>query len=381
MDSIQIDCAFPGGNIIVDDVQTRGNRVVATIRQDLRDTEGHWFYWYFRVRGAAETTVRFQFTDGKAIGVYGPAISLDGAATWTWLGAESVDGESFTYAFPSDAHDVRFSVGIPYVENDLARWLAARPAGPHLAVDKLCDSEKGRAVERIRLGNLGGDAKHKVLVTCRHHCCEAVSSFVLEGLMDAVLAPTPQGDWLRDNVEIWAIPFVDKDGVEDGDQGKNRRPHDHNRDYEAGLYAPVRALRSQVPQWAAGRLRVALDLHCPYLNGISDETIYMVGSKPPAVWQEQMAFSQILHRLQSSPLPFDPKDNMPYGQGWNTDQNYRQGKSFGQWAGEIPGMRLTTTLEFPYANVSGKVVSANRARHFGRDVAAALQEYLAGLTP
>ena len=62
------------------------NRVF--LRQDLRDTEGFWFYWYFRVRGASGRTLTFHFTDGKPVGVRGPAISLDEGATWTWLGAD-----------------------------------------------------------------------------------------------------------------------------------------------------------------------------------------------------------------------------------------------------------------------------------------------------
>ena len=48
----EIDAAFPGGNITVDRVE--GEAVF--LRQDLRDTLGDWFYWAFRVRGAAGRT-------------------------------------------------------------------------------------------------------------------------------------------------------------------------------------------------------------------------------------------------------------------------------------------------------------------------------------
>ena len=46
-----------------------------------------------------------------------------------------------------------------------------------------------------------------------------------------MLADNEDGYWFRRNVEVLAIPFMDKDGVEEGDQGKNRKPRDHNRDY------------------------------------------------------------------------------------------------------------------------------------------------------
>ncbi len=108
---IMIDCDFPGGNIIAERID--GDDVF--VRQDLRDTDRDWFYWYFRVRGAAGRTVRFHFTGSNVIGTRGPGRSEDGGVTWRWLGNDAVDGQSFVYAFANDADDVRFSFGMPYV--------------------------------------------------------------------------------------------------------------------------------------------------------------------------------------------------------------------------------------------------------------------------
>lgn len=44
-----VDCDFPGGNIVVDGIKDD----TVFLHQDVRDTQGDWFYWYFRVRGAA----------------------------------------------------------------------------------------------------------------------------------------------------------------------------------------------------------------------------------------------------------------------------------------------------------------------------------------
>ena len=49
-----IDTEIPAGNAIVNSIE--GDTV--SIRQDLRDTKGEWFYWAFRVKGAAGRTVR-----------------------------------------------------------------------------------------------------------------------------------------------------------------------------------------------------------------------------------------------------------------------------------------------------------------------------------
>ncbi len=82
MSSIAVDAAFPGGNMIVDGVT--GDTV--RLRQDLRDTNVWWFYWHFRVRGAAERTLKFMFDeppDRSVFGGMGPCFSVDGI-DWEW---------------------------------------------------------------------------------------------------------------------------------------------------------------------------------------------------------------------------------------------------------------------------------------------------------
>ena len=375
-DEIEIDARFPGGNIVVERID--GNNVF--LSQDLRDTEGRWFYWYFRVVGAAGRTLRFHFTDGNVIGARGPAVSTDGGRTWSWLGTELVDGASFSFAFPAGGDDVRFSVGIPYTEENLEAFLAKYRDRPHLERSSLCRSEQGRSVEKLRLGRLDGDAPHRVLLTCRHHACEAMASFVLEGMMSAVLDDSEDARWFRRNTEGWVIPFVDKDGVENGDQGKNRTPRDHNRDYSGeSIYASVRALREAVPAWSGGRLRVAIDLHCPALKGPGNQYVYLVGSHDPGIWEEQVRFSAILEKVRVGPLPYDARDNMPFGTGWNTANNTAKGNSFAQWAAGLPGISLVTTVEVPYADARGAEVTAESARLLGRDLMRALRLYLASL--
>ena len=366
-----IDCDFPGGNITVEKID--GDDVF--VRQDLRDTEGDWFYWYFRVRGASGRKLRFHFTGSNVLGTRGPGISEDGGMTWRWLGTGAVDGQSFVYEFAHDAAEVRFSFGMPYVQADLDRFLAAH--ADHIAVDALCKTRKGREVQTLRLGRLDARADFRVLLTARHHCCEMMQSYVLEGMMAAMLGEDDLGRWFQARVECLVIPFMDKDGVEDGDQGKNRRPRDHNRDYDGqSLHAETAALRARVPRWSAGKLKVAIDLHCPWIRGDHHETIYLVGSDSPSHWQEQLRFSHSLQTLRTGSLPFFTADNLPFGVAWNTAESYASGKSFGRWASELPGVQLATTIEFPYANVGDLDTSPQLARVFGRDLATALKGYL-----
>ena len=370
--NIQIETNFPGGNIIVEKIE--GDTV--SIRTDLRDTEGWWFYWCFRVRGAEGRTLTFNFSEGTPIGVRGPGVSLDEGATWEWLG-EHPGNKSFTYSFPADARSVRFSFGMPYTESQLNAFLNRIGDNPALKKETLCQSRKGRDVERLRIGKLKGEPQFRVLITCRAHCCEMMTSYVAEGLIEAALAADKDGKWFRKNVELLVIPFVDKDGVADGDQGKNRKPRDHNRDFDANsIYPETRALQKFVPRWSAGKLPLTIDLHCPHIRGNFNEFIYLVGSAKPKIWEQQERFGNILERVQKGPLVYRATNNLPFGQAWNTTNNFTAGTSIGRWAGELPGVKLATTIEFPYANALGGEVNANTARAFGNDLSHAIREYL-----
>ncbi len=371
---VQVDAGLPAGNIVVEKIS--GDDVF--LHQDVRDTAGDWFYWCFRVREAQNRKLSFHFTRGNVIGVRGPAVSTDLGQSWQWLGAEAVRSNQFSYSFGADAGEVRFCVAFPYLEKNLAAFLATHTNSPYLKVATLCRTEKGRAAELLRVGRLDGKAEQRVVLTCRHHCCEMMASYALEGLIEGVLADTTEGRWLREHVEFFVVPFVDKDGVEVGDQGKNRKPRDHNRDYDGdSRYATVRAIREQLPTWAGGKLRVALDLHCPTLRGGGNEQLVFVGGPNTNIWREVERFAQVLATTQTGELRYSTKNNLAFGKGWNTPANFKGGTSFSRWSASQPGIRCAATLETPYANAGGVAVTDASARALGRDLARALQKYLA----
>ena len=370
MAEMTIDCDYAGGNIIVEEID--GD--VIRLRQDLRDTEGWWFYWNFRIRGAEGRSLTFRFTNEDVFGIRGPAVSFDGGTTWSWLGTKTVTGSTFDHVFSSDANDVRFAFAPPYQEADLKRFLSQHKRDGHVEVDELCKTRKGRSVERIRIGKLDRPPSHRVLVTCRHHSCESTASYVLEGLLAALMADTIDGRWFRDNVEVLAVPFVDKDGVEDGDQGKNRRPRDHCRDYEGtSIYPTVGALRTLVREWSSGRLRIVLDLHCPYIR---DNAIYLVGSQYMRIWNEQRKFAEILESVGDRALPYRASDNLPFGKGWSNMSSYEVGRSFFQWADTLEDIWLSSAIEIPYAQAGEVDINSDGARAFGADLVHAMHRYI-----
>jgi hypothetical protein len=196
----------------------------------------------------------------------------------------------------------------------------------------------------------------------------------LEGVLDAALADTPTGRWYRDRVEILAVPFVDKDGVEDGDQGKLRKPHDHWLDYEGnGLYASTRALRAWFAARPALAVDIALDLHCPYIR---DSKIYFALGPNARIAAATVRFSREFEQVQRGTLRYHMSDNSLFGTGWNVPATYDGVRSFEQWAETLPGLKVAATLEVPYAAVGDVTVTPENARRLGRDLAIAIRTFL-----
>ena len=184
-------------------------------------------------------------------------------------------------------------------------------------------------------------------------------------------------DWFRRNVEVGAVPFMDKDGVEDGDQGKNRKPHDHNRDYAGEpIYPTVAAVKNMLPGWSGGKLKVALDLHCPMLRSAGHELVHFVGGPKPELWRRATRLSALVEKdTANGPLSSFVRDNLPFGKSWNTESN-GQNQTFASWVRTIPDVEIGCTIELPYATAHCQEVNADSTRAYGRALATAIREYL-----
>ena len=365
----KIDCDFPGGNIIVENIN--GDEVI--LKPDLRDTQGHWFYWYFRTQNAKGRKLKFRFnTNGCIIGAKGPAVSLNKGKTWSWF--DAIDDKSFESDFKEDVDDVRFSVGMPYLQEHLNSFLLKYKDNKHLKLGTLCETRKGRDVEMLHVGCIAYEPKIRVAMTARHHACEMMANYTQEGIIEGILDNDKIGRWFCDNVEFLIIPFVDKDGVEDGDQGKSRIPYDHNRDYfDMSIYETVIALKKYASSWHKGNLRFFLDMHCPYLVGGRNLELFFVSTPDEKMWAKVGQFSEILERVQKGTLIFNPKNNLPYGLEWNVGS---EGKTSSSWFANIVNDGISISIEIPYAIAGGSIVNQTTANEFGHDLIVALYKYL-----
>lgn len=372
---LSITSDFPGGNVVVD-------RVVADtvyFKPDLGNIAGEWFYWNFEA--VSQETKKWYFkTERKdVLTSMGAASSLDCGYSWQWIDDKNnLSPNMFSYDFKSD-EQVRLSMGQPYTQENFKIFIAPYAENKNLRLSYLTTTEKGRQVEKITIGNFDSSPSCKVLITARHHASEMMTSYIVEGIINTLLSDGPQMKALLETTEFMIIPFVDKDGVEQGDQGKNRLPRDHNRDYSGeSIYNSTQAIRELKDTWIDDSEWVAIDLHDPWIKGSGAEQIYFVGSEAQALADEQVKLAEILEKTAQERLKHDQKINyLAWGDSWNTDANNIKGSSFTTWASAYfnKGLLVAATIEFPYALNDGHPVTPSSARGFGEDLIYALKNY------
>ena len=352
---IKINSSFPGGNIVLSKIE--GSTVY--LNPDLREGQP-WFYWNFEAEVTKPGKYTFNLGKPQKIGVQGPAFSVDHGKTWQWLGTSNVEltpeSESFSFEFSPAIQRVRFAVAIPYLQENLDTFLKSHAGSNFLHKSELAKTRSGKTVELLRIGNPGA-GREAMLVTARHHACESMASYVLEGFLEEALSNSHAGVAFRNQYVLYAVPLVDKDGVQNGDQGKNRKPHDHNRDYgENPIFPEIRAIQELAQ---LHKIRYSVDFHCPALRGDIHEAFHFLGYGLPHIKQNLNEWIHWIReeRPQEVMVPLnllvDPSKPNTLDRRINS-----------HFMATLQSCLLAATLEVPYTQTK-PLLDPNMARAYG----------------
>lgn len=343
---------FIGGNIEV--VNRDGNDIY--LENQLRDTQHDWFYWAFCIEGAGGKELRFHMQSDR-LGYWGPAVSYD-LENWHWL--DSVEEDSFTYRFGETENKVYFAHNMLYHPakfDALAKELS-------LDVHELCKSTKGRSVPCVTFGN----GNKSIVLTARHHACESTGSYVLEGVLrELVSTPVP-------DTKILCVPFVDYDGVTDGDQGKGRKPHDHNRDYVAGVsvYPETAAIKEYIEK---NGCNYGFDFHSPWHKGGENNNVFIVRNSMEKLDKTNRFSSLFQNEITENSMKYCSANDHPPMTGWN-----QPNPGFGYTMMHRAECDIAFSLETTYFGTENNKISAERMIEQGKCYARAIRKYISGKT-
>lgn len=342
---------FPGANITVQRID--GDTVY--LENQLRDTTEDWFYWAFRVDRANGRTIKFDFRKNVRVGYFGAAKSYD-LKTWEWTG-EWDNEQSFTYTFGENEDTVYFAHCMVYSSEMFDDFCEKHG----ITKKVLCKSKKGRDIPYIEIG----EGKEVMFLTARHHACESTGNYVLEGLIEKYMEnPLP-------DIRIICVPFVDFDGVVDGDQGKARAPYDHNRDYPRdgeSIYSSTRRIREIADE---NKIRYVFDFHAPWHFSGENDTVFIVRNSHEKL-PEFDKFSKYLEEsITEDALPYKKENDHAPDTTWNKTTS----PTFANYMLNKAGADLAFTLETTYFDAQGTRFSQDRARELGKCFFEAVRKY------
>ena len=363
---LEISNQLPAGNIHVLEIKDHS----VLMEQEQRDSLNDWFYWKFKAVFKETGKWHFKFAKPNKVGTRGPAVSLDRGKTWQWSPDSRLSDREFTYDCKGPG-EVWFCQGLPYLQQDWERFTAEFSGHPAATFSTLCRSRKGRNVELLEVCE--GTPPLTVVLTARHHCQEMSASMVMEGILRQVFADDENGRDFRRKIRLFVVPFTDKDGVEDGDQGKGRAPRDHGRDYAGKhIYPETAAIRSLIER---EKPFLVMDLHAPWIFGLHNENPYLVENRNQRFFPEVERFAGLMESEAPACAPFLASDTLHWGTGWNTEANYDGKSGIGSGlnlttaCGQYPFIRLAVTMEIPFANFREKTVTKAEFLQYGAALA------------
>jgi len=261
--SLEIDCAFDGGNI--EAVALTADGADLAIR---KDSNGAWFQWfYFRVRGAAGRDLTLRIVNAGASSYpdgwhgYRACVSADNER-WRRADTRYADGV-LEIRHRADVDTIWFAFFAPY---DLARhqrFVERAAANPAVAARNIGHSVEGRDIDCLSVG----EGMRSVWLVGRQHSGETMASWWMEGALARLLDNgDPVATHLRTIARIHLVPLVNIDGAAGGNLRGNAAGIDLNRQW----HAPDPATAPEVAAVLAAMDEIGVDL-CLDVHG--DETI------------------------------------------------------------------------------------------------------------
>lgn len=339
-------------------LSVRDNKVL--LCRDQRGASVWWHYWSFCVENGCNKTICFEFIDGLAVGPFGVAVSYD-LKNWQWSGVETVVSErEFRYTFSSDESKVYFCIYNGYLPGNWNDFLSRYG----LTTETLCMSEKNRQVELLQFGN--GQAEKNIVFTARHHACETSGSYVLEGMLSQMLEDN--SDFLR-NYNISVIPFVDIDGVVEGDSGNFRAPHNFNRDYiDDSVYNATQAIKKYLD---GKTIVLSIDCHSPKLFGEINDPLFFFLREEPVFSRTKKLLELFEKNIDKDCFNYSTQSDIAPGVGHNV---FRSMTCCGYILSHF-APNITVAMEAPFFGMPDNVVTPARLINCGRALGKAIITY------
>lgn len=240
-------------------------------RDSINRAAGHF---HFRIHGEIEQKIRCEFnnlnnywnsTPGSVAKELLAAVVSDDGITWESIPLNPTE-DGRVYGVIQLTNGSKYVARVePYRISDLDKMIARIQTHSAVKVTSIGHSVEGRAIEIIQVGN--ANAKHQVFLRARAHPWEAGGNWVVEGILETLLANDEQSRRLLQNMAVFILPMANKDGVARGRTRFNSNGKDLNRDWNQPASIEFAPENAALERWLESRIQgghrpdLALELH------------------------------------------------------------------------------------------------------------------------
>lgn len=283
-----------------------------------------------------------------------------------------------SFSVPSDEGRVEVALSYPYGQQQLDELL--RDLHDRFTMVPIALTSERHRLSRLSNdpGTVGG-SRPGIYCMARQHAAEAPGSWLLDGFLRHMAQAGGAAPL------VWAVPFVDVDGILAGRTGKDAFPWDFNRAWGSKLFprerqaelgaSPMRheikAIQLDLRRWKERcHPRLVLDFHAPVIQhnvGIFTFIMGMQNKQPDALHAPWLKACQ--HELDPWMASPDFVRNGRYPSRWNTAQM----QDFVNIALGLPAINFET----PYGSSRDRAMTREDYRAAGAGIAAAIMAVIA----
>lgn len=193
------------------------------------------------------------------------AISDDGGKNWKTVSTDRLEGNRVQLRVTLTSPTLHVARMQPYRLSDLERLMTSIRGNRLVKIETIGKTAGGRDLEIVRIGN--EKAPHRVFLRARAHPWEAGSSWVMQGLIERLLAGDEETAKFLRAYSVSVLPLANKDGVARGGTRFNLRGKDLNRNWDKPADPAISPENAALEKWlereiAAGRKPdLAMELH------------------------------------------------------------------------------------------------------------------------
>lgn len=207
--------------------------------------------WYaFKMWSYNPRTIQLELSYRHGEHRYIPKISRDGKQ-WQPIADEHYEADTTngtaTLTLELNQEPLWISAQELITFEDYNQWADSLARLPFVSRDTIGYSHQQRPVERLLIGELlPGQQRGVIILTGRLHPPEVTGNLAARSFIEEITSESDLAKQFRNRFEVWAYPFANPDGVQNGHWRHNGAGVDLNRDWTAFNQPESRAIRDNL---------------------------------------------------------------------------------------------------------------------------------------